>query len=137
MENIKTHLKTLVQLGLADNKFSELEEKFVYNIGKAHQLDDAAIAEIIQETAGEKEKREVEFEGLPFDDRFDYLYNIITLMKIDQKVYLSEIKYCQEMAEKLGFKKKVVKSLSSKIFSDPSLTGDREALKRSALKYDK
>jgi hypothetical protein len=69
------------------------------------------------------------------EDRFEYLYNIVQLMKIDSQVYLSEIKYCEELAEKLGFKKGVISKLSSKVFTDPSITSNREALKREVMKY--
>ena len=55
-------------------------------------------------------------------------------MKIDNEVFLSEIKYCEDMAEKLGFKKKVVKTMSARIFSDPAITANRELLKKEAKK---
>ena len=57
-------------------------------------------------------------------------------MKIDNKVFLSEIKYCEGMAEKLGFKKQVVKNMSSRIFSDPSITSNREKLKNEVKKLE-
>ncbi|MDP4679542.1 MAG: TerB family tellurite resistance protein, partial [Cyclobacteriaceae bacterium] len=68
-------------------------------------------------------------------DKFDYLFNIVQLMKVDAQVYLSEIKFCQELAEKLGFKKNVIKELSAKIFSDPTLTSDKDGLRDMVMKY--
>ena len=56
-------------------------------------------------------------------------------MKIDSQVYLSEIKYCEELAEKLGFKRKVISELSSRIYSDPSITADVNSLKKAMGKY--
>jgi hypothetical protein len=50
-------------------------------------------------------------------------------------VFLSEIKYSQKMAEKLGFKKTVIAELSSQIYSDPSITADKETLKEKAMKF--
>jgi len=29
------------------------------------------------------------------DEKFEYLYNIVQLMKIDSQVYLSEINFCE------------------------------------------
>jgi hypothetical protein len=63
------------------------------------------------------------------------LYNVVQLMKIDKEIYLSEIKYCEEVAEKLGFKKAVIAELSSKIYSDPSITSNKDSLKKAVLKY--
>lgn len=74
-------------------------------------------------------------DSLSEDQRFEYLYNIIQLMKIDGKVYKSEIVFCQEIAQKLGYKKKSVAELSKSIYSDPSITSDREELKRRLRKY--
>jgi hypothetical protein len=69
------------------------------------------------------------------DEKFEYLYNVVQLMKIDKEIYLSEIKYCEEVAEKLGFKKAVIAELSSKIYSDPSITSNKDSLKKAVLKY--
>ena len=56
-------------------------------------------------------------------------------MKIDSQVFLSEIKFCEELAEKLGFKRSVISALSSKIYSDPSISADVSSLKRAMKKY--
>ncbi len=69
------------------------------------------------------------------DEKFEYLYNIVQLMKIDSKIYLSEINFCEDMAVRLGFNKKVIGRLSRQIFSDPSITADKERLKIAVLKF--
>ena len=69
------------------------------------------------------------------DERFEYLYMVIQLMKVDGQVFKSEIVFCEEIAEKLGFKKKVVSELSKNIYSDPSITADREMLRNKASKF--
>ena len=69
------------------------------------------------------------------DEKYEYLYNIVQLMKIDGKVYKSEIVFCQEMAERLGYKKKVISELSSYIYSDPSITTNRDALKAKVKRF--
>ena len=43
----------------------------------------------------------------------------------------------QQIAEKLGYKKGVVKELSSRIYSDPSITADRKMLYDRAHKFIK
>ena len=56
-------------------------------------------------------------------------------MKVDGDVYLSEIKYCESLSEKLGYSKKVIKMMSSKIYKDPSVSTNNIALKKEADKY--
>jgi hypothetical protein len=57
------------------------------------------------------------------------------MMKVDGQVFKSEISFCQDIAERLGYKKGVIAELSSKIFSDPSITSDRDHLKKKTQKY--
>ena len=56
-------------------------------------------------------------------------------MKIDGQVFKSEIVFCERIAEKLGYRKKVVGELSTHIYSDPNITADRDDLKSKAQKF--
>jgi len=136
MDNFKSHLQALIQLAISDQNFNKDERILIYSIGKANRVPENEIEALINENMANKGDVEISFSALSFDEKFEYLYNIIQLMKIDSKVFLSEIKYCEEMAQKLGFDKKVVKKLSTRIYSDPSITGDREKLKKEAKKYE-
>jgi len=136
MDNIKAQLKALVQLALVDEKFDKTEELQILAIGKANRVPQEEIQKIIHESLKKREKEEkIDFSMLTFDQKFEYLYNIIQLMKIDHEVFLSEIRYCERTAERLGFEKKVVSKMSSYIYSDPSITTDREKLKQLVKKY--
>lgn len=128
--SIKSQLSALIQLANIDGEFAGEEKSLIMMLGKANGVTEAEILDLVDNP-----------EPLPplstmtEDDRFEYLYNIVQLMKIDSQVYLSEIKYCEELAEKLGFKKGVISKLSSRIFTDPSITSNRDALKREVKKY--
>ena len=133
--NIKNHLKALVQISIIDRDFGEPERTYVYTIGKANKIPDDEIDAIVKEVLESKDNEDVNFGGLMSEERFDYLYDIVQLMKIDGEVFLTEIKYCEGVAEKLGYDKKVVKKMASRIYSDPSITGNREALMKEASKH--
>lgn len=128
--SIKSQLSTLIQLAKIDGEFSGEEKSLIMMLGKANGVSEEDVMHLVENP-----------EPLPAlstmtdEDRFEYLYNIVQLMKIDSQVYLSEIKYCEELAEKLGFKKGVISKLSSKVFTDPSITSNRDALKREVKKY--
>lgn len=123
-------LNVLSQLAYSDQEISDQEKQFIMIIGKANGVTEERIDEIIRnpEPIGD-------LNTLTDDEKYEYLYNIVQLMKIDGKVYKSEIVFCQEMAEKLGYKKKVISELSSYIYSDPSITTDREALKAKVRRF--
>lgn len=127
--NASIRLKYLVQLALVDNEFDDAEMKFIINLGRANNLNEDEINAIINTGLKQREFDTDEFLGLSFDERFEYLVSVVELMKIDGKIYLSEINYCKEIAQKLGFKKEVISKAITKIHSDPGLSIDWNLLK--------
>ena len=129
--SIKSQLSVLINLAKIDGDFAGEEKSLIFMIGKANGINEKEVLELVENP-----------EPLPAlstmtdDDRFEYLYNIVQLMKIDNQVYLSEIKFCGELAEKLGYKKAVISALSARVFSDPTITSDRDSLKKAIKKYD-
>ncbi len=123
-------LHILSQLAYTDQNISDQEKQFITIIGKANGVPEEKIDEIISnpEPIGD-------LHHLSDDEKYEYLYNIVQLMKIDGKVYKSEIVFCQEMAERLGYKKKVISELSAYIYSDPSITTNRDALKAKVKRF--
>ena len=128
--SIKSKLSVLVQLTNIDDDFAGEEKSLIYMIGKANGVTEQEIDDLVDNP-----------EPLPpvstmtEDDKFEYLFHLVQLMKIDSQVYLSEIKYCEELAEKLGFKRTVISELSSRMYSDPSIAADVSSLKRAIRKY--
>lgn len=136
MDNFQNHLRSLIQLAIADQAFDEREKMLIYSIGKANKIPESEIDNIISEIIQNKGEFKLNFSALSYDEKFEYLYNIIQLMKIDNKVFLSEIRFCEQIAKKLGFNEKVVSKMSEKIYSDPTITADVEALKRAVKKFE-
>ncbi|MEM6829032.1 MAG: TerB family tellurite resistance protein [Bacteroidota bacterium] len=134
-QNLRNHLKALVQLSIIDRDFGQPERTYVYIIAKANKVPEAEIDNIVKEVLESKENEDINYEGLMTEERFDYLYDIVQLMKIDGEVFLTEIRYCEGIAEKLGYDRKVVKKMASRIYSDPSITGDRVSLMKEANKF--
>lgn len=128
----KDKLNILVRLAIIDNELAGPELKRIHMIAKAHGLTEEDVAELIKNPEPIRE-----LSTLTEDERFEYLYMVIQLMKIDGQVFKSEIAYCEDIAIKLGYTKKVVSVLSKNIYSDPAITADREMLKSKALKYRK
>ena len=128
--SIQTHLSMLIDLATVDEDFDAKEKHMIYMIGKANGMTEAEVDELVENPHPIEN-----VETLSFDEKFEYLFNIVQLMKIDHEVFLSEIQYCENMAEKLGFNKKVVGELSKGIYADPSITSDRERLKKKVEKH--
>jgi len=127
---IKAQLSMLIKLANIDNDFADDEKNMIYMVGKANGVPEAEIDDLFKNPEPLPQVTE-----MSDDEKFEYLYNVVQLMKIDKEIYLSEIKYCEEVAEKLGFKKGVIAELSSKIYSDPSITSNKDSLRKAVMKY--
>ena len=127
---IKDQLNILVQLASSDGMIADKELRLIRTIADANELSQDIVDELV-----ENPKPIANLEYLSQDQKFEFLYNVIQLMKADGQVFKSEIIFCEDMAERLGYNRKVVAELSSKIYSDPTITADRQNLKEKALKY--
>ena len=127
---ITKQLNILIQLATVDGKLATKERKLIEHIAKVNNVNEDEINQLLN-----KPEPITDLGHLSEDERFEYLYMVIQVMKIDGQVFKSEIVFCEEIAEKLGYKKKVVAELSKNIYSDPSITADREMLRNTALKF--
>ncbi len=128
-------LSLLIQLSLIDNNLSPKEERMIYALGKANKIPEKEIEDVFNHHLRHARHEMPALGTLTDEEKFDYLYNIVQLMKVDEQVYLSEIRFCQALAEKLGYKKTVIRELSARIFSDPTVTADKENLKKVVLSF--
>ncbi len=127
---IKEQLNVLINLAASDSSVAEKESKVIHMIGKANGLTKEEVDEMI------KSPRPIgNLDSFTEDQKFENLYHLIQLMKSDGQVFKSEIHFCEQVAEKLGYKKGVVAELSSRIYSDPTITADRKMLMERAHKF--
>lgn len=133
--NILTQIQHLINLALIDHDFSVKEKNMIISLAKANKIPEADINAMMERSMKESRVEEVKIPVLTEDEKFEYLYNIVQLMKVDSEVFLSEIRYCEELATKLGYNRKVISALSQKIYSDPSITSDRDRLKETVAKF--
>lgn len=127
---VRNQLNTLVQIAKIDGHIADKEILFIKIIGKVNGFSEEEMDEII------KHPEPVDDLGTLTDDqKFEYLYSVVQLMKADGQVFKSEIAFCEDLAQQFGYDKKVIAALSAKIFSDPSITADRVQLKEKAQKY--
>ncbi|HEX9651295.1 MAG TPA: TerB family tellurite resistance protein [Cyclobacteriaceae bacterium] len=127
---IKEQLKIMIQLAVSDGMIAEKESRLIMTVGLANGLSKEVIKGMMEapEPMGS-------LSGLTDDQKFEYLYNIVQMMKVDGQVFKSEISFAEDVAAKLGYKKEAISELSSRIYSDPSITSHREDLKKRVNKF--
>ena len=128
----KSELNILINLAASDNKVEDKEAKLIHAIAKANGIEKDDVDAMIRNP-----KPIADTSGMTQEEKFAHLYYLIQLMKMDGQVFRSEIVFCEHVAEKLGFKKGVVAELSAHIYSDPSITSDRDMLWKKASKFFK
>jgi uncharacterized tellurite resistance protein B-like protein len=126
----KAELNVLINLAATDANVAEKEAKLIYMIGQANGISREEIEDMIKNPQPVGNTT-----ALTPDQKFEQLYNLIQLMKMDGQVFRSEVVFCEQIAEKLGYKKGVVGEISQHVYSDPSITSDREMLKKKAAKF--
>ena len=127
---MKSKLEILISLANSDSKISENEEKLIRIIARANNLEHQEVDRLLkQPPSGNNLGTYTE------EEKFEALYLMIQLMKVDGQVFKSEIDFCEKIAEKLGYRKEVVRELSAGIFSDPTITSDRALLMNKAKRY--
>ena len=97
------HFKLLVNLARVDGEVVEKERNYISNIGKANGIPEEEI-----KTLFGHELDLVVPDNLNGSQRFDYIFSLIQLMKIDEKIYKEEIRYCARVASRLGYDQAII-----------------------------
>ena len=128
----KNQINTMAQMARVDGQIAEKEMRFIKMMGVVNGMT----AEEVENIVLNPEPME-DLPTLSDDQKFEYLYSLVQLMKSDGQVFKSEIVFCEDLADQLGYKKDVIGALSSRIYSDPSITADRQSLRDKSDKYKK
>ncbi len=98
-----TQLKLLISLAQIDGKVAERERSFITNIGKANDLSRDEIEPLF-----DQRHALVVPSDLTDDQKFEYLFSLVRLMKIDERMYKEEMMFCSKIAENLGYENDVM-----------------------------
>ena len=96
-------IKSLINLASIDGEIAERERSYILNIGHANDIKPGEIIPLFTST-----HEEIVPSDLSNDQRFKYIFSLVQLMKIDERMYREEIKYCSHVAARLGYKEQVM-----------------------------
>ena len=126
----RQQLNMLINLALADKEFVPKEKKLIFKIAKEKGFARRMVTELIEHT-----EPVGTFGALTPEQKFEYLYNAICLVKVDNKVPESEMMFCQDIAIRLGYNKHVVNILLDIIDGDYNEAENLEDLKKMVEDY--
>jgi uncharacterized tellurite resistance protein B-like protein len=122
-------LKLLVNLARIDGDVAERERKYISNIGVANNVSINDIKPLF-----EKDHELVVPANLSAEERFSYIFSLVQLMKIDERLYKDEIQYCSKVASKLGYDETVMFELMLHVRSAME-SGEMQILRKLTEKY--
>lgn len=124
MLSVHEQLSLLVHLSKIDNFIAEPESKMIHYLGGLNGMTEDDIESVIDNPSPIPELAD-----LHPDHKFEYLFNIVQLMKVDGKVFQSEIDFCEKIALKLGYRPGVIADLSAYVYSDPNINTSKTFLR--------
>jgi len=126
----KSHIMNLVQLAKADGKISKSESGLLVKIGERNGVSAEEVFEMVDASDDFFYKK-------PENDeqRFDQLYDLVDMMRIDGEVSPKEVEYTIEIAEKMGIRKAVAWILVQALVEGLSIGKSKKSLKRAASEY--
>ncbi len=98
-----SHIRNLVVLAHSDGHFDESEEYFIRKVGLKCGLSERDIKLISM--------RPESVNFLPpknYEDRVEQLYDLISIILIDNEIHDNEMVMCKKFAKRLGFNDKIV-----------------------------
>jgi uncharacterized tellurite resistance protein B-like protein len=110
--------RALIGIAQADGEFDGSEKEFIRHLADREGLTLKELKDQLQKA----DKTGILIKNLDFDDKVDILVYIVKLMKIDGKVLISEVNFCEKVARTLGFNEKAIGFLSGILESNPDAT---------------
>lgn len=124
-------LKLLVNLARIDGDMAEREKSYIMNIGKANGFPESSVTTLFYAS------HEIIIpDNLSEEQRFNYIFSLVQLMKIDERLYQEEIKYCSRIASRLGYSQEVMFELLLHVKAT-SYNEEQKTLRQLVQKYIK
>lgn len=124
MLSTEDQLSILVHLSKADKVIAEEEYRLILHVAEGLGMGNEDAAKIINDP-----NPIPKLNDLPPDEKFDYLVNVVKLMKADGKIHQKEVSFCEKLAFRLGYKPGVISDLSAYIYKDPDINTNRSYLR--------
>jgi uncharacterized tellurite resistance protein B-like protein len=122
--NDLSRMKLLINLAKVDGQVADKEKNYLINIGRANGIYPDEIYPLFTQN-----HEMIVPEDLSEDQKFDLIFTLIQLMKLDERMYREEIAFCSEVAAKLGYNKQVIFEFLSQVKSGGRATTDMESLR--------
>jgi uncharacterized tellurite resistance protein B-like protein len=123
-------LKLLISLAQIDGNVGERERHYVINIARANGV----YPDEIEPLFTQRHELIVPF-NLDKTQKFDYIFSLVQLMKIDERMYKEEMMFCSKIAANLGYDQAVMFDLLLHVKGAAMEKDEMHALRKLTEKY--
>lgn len=123
-------MKLLINLARIDGEVAGKERAYIRNIGLANDLDSNEIEKLF-----DQRHDLIVPDDLSDDQKFEYIFSLVQLMKIDERMYKEEIMFCSKIASRLGYDEQVMFDLMLHVKAAAMGDDEMTALKKLTKKY--
>lgn len=122
---VREQLTALTLLAKSDDVMDESERNLIFRIGRANKLEDAEIQQIIDNPGNLGP-----LGSLSPDEKFEFLFSVIQLMKADDEIFNAEVDYCNQIAVKLGYSMGAVMEMYPHVHKNLVIKKDKDQLRK-------
>lgn len=123
-------MKLLISLAQIDGIVAPRERNYIINIGRANNFYPDQVQPLF-----EQRHTLIVPSDLTDDEKFDYLFSLVQLMKIDERMYKEEIMFCSKIAANLGYESQVMFDLLLHVKAAAMTEQEMASLKSLVQKY--
>lgn len=126
----QNQMKLLISLAQIDGRVADREKNFIVNIGRANGIPTDEVLKLLTQN-----HEVIVPKDLTPDQKFQYILNLVLLMKIDERMYKDEIVFCSKIATRLGYDQQVMFELIMHVKATTMTVSEVESLKKVTEKY--
>jgi hypothetical protein len=123
-------MKLLISLAQIDGSVADREKNYIINIGRANGIFPDEVHPLF-----DKRHELIIPQNLTNDQKFSYIFSLVQLMKIDERMYKEEILFCSKIASNLGYDQEVMFDLLLHVRTATMGDDEVETLKKLTEKY--
>ncbi|HTE34532.1 MAG TPA: hypothetical protein VK666_29340 [Chryseolinea sp.] len=127
---VLNQMKLLISLAQIDGVLAPKERNYITNIARANNIYPDQIEPLFEKT-----HHLVLPQDLTNDEKFNYLFSMVQLMKIDERMYKEELMFCRKMAEHLGYEPQALFELLLNVKTGPMSDQETDGLKQLVQQY--
>lgn len=125
-----TQMKLLISLAQIDGNVADRERNYITNIGRANGIYPDEITPLF-----EQRHQLIVPKDLNGEQKFNYIFSLVRLMKIDERMYKEEILFCSKIAATLGYDQQVMFDLLLHVRTAAMAEDEINALRKLTEKY--